>query len=78
MRAWIPTVLALLLIIEVPVTASAFQMARQALGMMRGTGGGTGKIACELKGKLTGSGFSTVRFQNTGEFELPTGAAGGS
>lgn len=65
-------------VIEVPVTASAFRMARQALGMMRGTAGGTGKIAYELKGKLNGSGFSTVRFQNTGEFELPTGAAGGT
>jgi hypothetical protein len=62
----------------VPVTASAFRMARQALGMMRGIGGGTGKIAYELKGKLNGSGFSTVRFQNQGEFEMPTGPASGT
>jgi hypothetical protein len=65
-------------IIEVPVTASAFRMARQAFGMMKGTGGGTGKIAYELKGKLSGSAFSTVRFQNKGEFEMPTGAASGT
>jgi len=61
-------------VIEVPVTASAFRMARQALGMMKGTG--TGKIAYEMKGKLNGSAFSAVRFQNTGEFELPTGPGG--
>ena len=65
-------------VIEVPVTASAFRMARQAFGMMKGTGGGTGKIAYELKGKLNGSAFSTVRFQNKGEFEMPTGPASGT
>ena len=59
-------------LIEVPVTASAFRMARQALGLMRGTGG---KIAYELKGKLQGMGLSSVRFQNTGDFELPMGPA---
>jgi len=63
-------------LIEIPVTASAFGMARQALGRM--TGGAPGKISYELKGKLNGSAFSTVRFQNHGEFELPTGAAGGT
>jgi LEA14-like dessication related protein len=67
-------------VIEVPVTASAFRMARQALGMMKGMGGGAGggKIAYELKGKLNGSGFSTVRFQNQGEFEMPTAGPGGT
>ena len=61
-------------VIEVPVTASAFRMARQALGVM--SGGGIGKITYELTGKLHGSGFSTVRFQNKGDFELPTGMTG--
>jgi LEA14-like dessication related protein len=64
-------------VIEVPVTASAFRMARQAMGMMRG-GGMPGKIHYELKGKLNGSAFSTVRFQNQGDFELPTEGAGGT
>ena len=63
-------------VIEVPVTASAFRMARQAFGMMRGTG--VSKIAYELKGKLNGAGFRTVRFHNAGDFELPTGAASGT
>lgn len=61
-------------VIEVPVTASAFRMARQALGLM--SGGGLGKITYQMTGKLHGSGFSTVRFQNTGDFELPTGTTG--
>ena len=63
-------------VIEVPVTASAFRMARQALGVFKGGGAGLSKISYELKGKLSGSGFSTVRFQNTGDFELPTGTQG--
>ena len=50
-------------IIEVPVTASAFRMARQALGLMGGDGVG-GKISYQVTGKLNRSGFSAVRFQN--------------
>jgi LEA14-like dessication related protein len=61
-------------VIEVPVTASAFRMARQALGLMNGNG--TGKITYQMTGKLNGSGFSSVHFQNKGDFELPTNAAG--
>ena len=61
-------------VIEVPVTASAFRMLGQAVGLM--TGGGTGKIAYEMKGKLSGSAFNTVRFQTKGDFELPTTPAG--
>ena len=64
-------------VIEVPVTASAFRMARQALGLIKGGGSGLGKITYELKGKLNGPGFSTVRFTNTGDFELPTSTATG-
>jgi len=61
-------------IIEVPVTVSAFRMARQAFGMMKG--GAMNKISYEMKGKLSSSVFSTVRFQNRGELEFPTPAAG--
>ena len=64
-------------LIDVPVTASAFRMARQALGLMKG-GGMADKIHYELKGKLNGSGFSTIRFQNAGDLELPTGPASGT
>ena len=59
-------------VIEVPVTASAFRMLGQAVGLM--TGDGTGKIDYEMKGKLSGSAFNTVRFQTKGDFELPTTA----
>ena len=65
-------------VIEVPVTASAFRMARQALGLIKGGGAGLNKISYEMKGKLNGSGFSTVRFTNTGDFELPTDTAAGT
>ena len=64
-------------IIEVPVTASAFRMARQAFGMMGG-GGMPGKITYQMTGKLHGSGFGSVSFQNKGDFELPTGSAAGT
>jgi LEA14-like dessication related protein len=64
-------------VIEVPVTASAFRMARQALGLMSGKGVG-GKISYEMSGKLNGSGFSTVRFENKGEFELPATTPSGT
>ena len=65
-------------VIAVPVTASAFRMARQAFGMMKGGGAGMSKISYELKGKLSGSAFNTIRFENKGDFELPTGEAGGT
>lgn len=61
-------------VIEVPVTVSAFRMARQVFGLMGG-GAMPGKISYEMTGKLNGQGFSAMRFQNTGAFDLPTGAA---
>ena len=64
-------------VVEVPVTASAFRMARQAFGLMRGSGA-PGKITYEMKGKLSGKGFSTVRFHNQGDFDLSAGGQGGS
>lgn len=62
-------------LIQIPVTASAFRMARQALGLMNGGGG---PIRYELSGKLNGPGFSSVRFRNEGDLELPTGAGSGT
>jgi len=57
-------------VIAVPVTASAFRMARQALGMM--SDGGIQKIEYEMKGKLSGGGMSARRFVTKGQFDLPT------
>jgi LEA14-like dessication related protein len=62
-------------VIGVPVSISAFRMARQAFGMLKG--GAPDKIKYELKGKLNGSVLKTLRFQSQGEFEFPTNAADG-
>ena len=59
-------------LVEVPVTASAFRMMGQALGLMKS--GGIDKIAYEMKGKLNVSALNSVHFQTKGDFELPTGA----
>lgn len=55
-------------VITVPVTISAFRMARQAIGMM--SGDGLQKIEYEMKGKL-GGGFSATRFTTKGSFDFP-------
>jgi hypothetical protein len=71
-------------VIEVPVTISAMNMARQVMGAM-GSMGGAGKpvpkkIDYLLNGKLHGSTFSSVRFKTSGSLDLPAltrpGAAG--
>jgi len=59
-------------VITVPVTISAFRMARQVMGAMKG--GGIDRIDYEMKGKL-GSGFSPTRFATRGSFDFPQGAA---
>ena len=58
-------------VITVPVTISAFRMARQVMGAMKG--GGVDRIDYEMKGKL-GSGFSPTRFATRGSFDFPQGA----
>ena len=55
-------------VITVPVTISAFRMARQVMGAMKG--GGLARIDYEMKGKLN-SGFSPTRFATRGSFDLP-------
>ena len=57
-------------IVTVPVTASAFRMAMQAMGMM--TSEPIDKIDYEMKGKLSSSMFSSVRFETKGSFDLPS------
>jgi LEA14-like dessication related protein len=56
-------------ILSVPVTASAFRLLGQAVGMIQH--GGTGKITYDMTGKLNGSSFNSMRFHTQGEFELP-------
>jgi LEA14-like dessication related protein len=55
-------------VIAVPVTISAFRMARQAIGAM--SGGAMKKIEYEMKGKLS-SGLSSTRFDTKGSFDFP-------
>jgi LEA14-like dessication related protein len=56
-------------VVEVPVSISAFRIARQAIGIM--TDEYKGKVMYELSGKLAGSAFNSVRFKSKGEFTLP-------
>ncbi len=56
-------------IISVPVSISALRMARQAVDMIRRDSSGT--ITYEMKGKLNGTTFNSMRFRTQGEFELP-------
>lgn len=64
-------------VVAVPVTVSAFRMARQVVGAIGAMerGQGADKIRYALRGKLSGTGFRSVRFGSQGEFALP-GAAG--
>jgi LEA14-like dessication related protein len=58
-------------VISVPVTISAMRMARQALGFLKNPTSNS-KIKYELSGKLSGSSFNSVKFNTSGELELPT------
>jgi len=57
-------------VIDVPVTASAFRMARQVLALAE-KAGTPGKITYEMNGKLHSTGFGSIRFRDKGDFELP-------
>lgn len=63
-------------VIGVPVTISAMSMVRQVMGMMDGEP--VDRLRYEMSGKLNGAGFSAVRFQSQGEFELPAPAGAGA
>jgi LEA14-like dessication related protein len=56
-------------IVDVPVSASVFRIATQAIDAM--TGEHRGKLAYEMTGKLAGPAFNSVSFKSKGEFTLP-------
>ena len=56
-------------VVEVPVSISAFSVARQAIGLMNSQF--QGKLTYELSGKLAGPSFNSVRFKSKGDFTLP-------
>jgi LEA14-like dessication related protein len=58
-------------VIAVPVSISAFRMVRQAMELANNNG----KIAYEMKGKLSGSMFGTKRFATSGELDLASAEA---
>ena len=62
-------------VITIPVTISAFRMARQAMGAMKG--GGIDKIEYEMKGKLS-SGLTATRFVTKGSFQFSGGVTPGT
>jgi LEA14-like dessication related protein len=61
-------------VIEVPVTISAMNMARQVMGAMGGKP--ITKLDYVLNGKLNGTLFSTVRFKSAGTLDMPKAMPG--
>lgn len=59
-------------VLVVPVSVSAYAMAKQALTFALGD---RSKVTFVARGKLAGSGFGGVRFESKGEFDLPAGLA---
>jgi LEA14-like dessication related protein len=58
-------------VLSVPVTVSAFRVARQALGMFMASAADRSRVDYVLKGKISGPAFSAVRFESKGELNLP-------
>ena len=56
------------IVLEVPVTASALRFARQAIGFF--TSSDRSRIDYVLRGKISGPGFSSVRFESKGAIDL--------
>jgi hypothetical protein len=56
-------------VLTIPVTISAFDMARQVLGFANATG--EHDVRYRVRGKLEGGWFGTRRFSSEGMFELP-------
>lgn len=59
-------------VLEIPVTVSALNMARQVLGFVNAQG--QHDVSYTVRGKLEGGLFGTRRFTDEGTFELPTTA----
>ena len=55
-------------VLVVPVTVSAYAMAKQALSFAMGD---RSKVDWVAKGRLSGGSFGGTRFQSKGEFDLP-------
>ncbi|SAL12635.1 late embryogenesis abundant protein [Caballeronia arvi] len=62
-------------VVSVPVTVSAFSVARQAFGFA--TGDTVNKVSYAVRGKLAGGMLGGARFSDTGYVDLPMGGATG-
>ena len=60
-------------VITVPVTVSAFAIARQVISL---AGGSNPKVEFIARGKLSDGSFGGSRFESKGSFELPAGLGG--
>jgi len=60
-------------VLVVPVTVSAFAMARQAIGFVSGN---NPKVDFVARGRLSDGSFGGARFESKGEFDLPAGFPG--
>jgi LEA14-like dessication related protein len=58
-------------VLEIPVTVSALNMARQVLGFVNQNPQDQRNVSYVVKGKLEGGVFGTRRFTDEGTFELP-------
>lgn len=63
-------------LITVPVTVSAFAVARQLIGLADIQS--RGEIPYAVSGKLAGGSFGSVRFARSGTLKLPQSPAGGA
>lgn len=62
-------------VLSVPVTVSAFSVARQAFGFA--TGDAVSKVSYAVRGKLAGGPFGGARFADSGYVDLPTNSMSG-
>ncbi|BCQ25171.1 LEA type 2 family protein [Caballeronia sp. NK8] len=62
-------------IVSVPVTVSAFSVARQAFGFANGDT--VSKVSYAVRGKLAGGAFGGARFSDSGYVDLPGMGASG-
>lgn len=57
-------------IVTVPVSISALAVMRQAIGLSSGE---SARINYTLRGRMAGAGMGGMRFESSGEFDLPKG-----
>jgi LEA14-like dessication related protein len=60
------------MVLTIPVTVSGLAMLRQAISLAAGN---NNRIDFIARGKLSGLGFGSTRFETRGSFELPTARA---